>query len=266
MLAFAALLGACGLALLSLAGAVRVEDIVSQYEGLYGEGLRAALRKDYAEHEDLGYEQARVWLYTDVYNHDDVVEGIYSGHKMSCSHTSTKPGCNEDLNCEHLIPQSFFDKKTPMKSDMHHLRPSYEPVNSARSNYGFDEIPDEQVDHWYRDTAKVESAPSEPGEWSRLDSKTAWEPRDAAKGDVVRSIAYFFTMYPDYFDQLHRAIDVDVMLDWNQRFQPTLKEVIENEKIQSHQGNYNPYVLDWELMARAYCDQSSQGCDEYRDQ
>jgi len=265
MLAFATLFWACGLALLRPITAVKVDDLVSRYEGLWGEGLRNALRADYGEHTDLGYEQARVYLYTDVFNHEDTVEGIYSGHVMSCSHTSTKPGCNDDLNCEHLIPQSYFGEHAPMKSDMHHLRPSYAPVNSARSNYGFDAIPDEAVDYWYRDTSKVASKPSDPEEWSRLDMKTAWEPRDAAKGDVARSVAYFFTMYPDFFDQLHRAIAVEVMVSWNELFQPTEKEVAENERIQVHQGNYNPYVLDWELLPRAYCDQTSSGCDEYRD-
>ncbi|GIQ92064.1 endonuclease I, partial [Kipferlia bialata] len=76
-------------------------------------------------------------------------------------------GYNSELNCEHIVPQSFFDKKlstvstlcpshsstrrtpwNPMVSDVHHLRPAYDLANSGRSNYPFQVIPDEDVYKW----------------------------------------------------------------------------------------------------------------------
>ena len=72
------------------------------------------------------------------------------------------------INTEHIWPQSYFDEKYPMRSDLHHLRPTFTKPNSMRSNYSFAEVPD-----WDYST----SAGSKRG-------YNKFEPSDAVKGDV----------------------------------------------------------------------------------
>ncbi len=37
-------------------------------------------------------------------------------------------------NCEHVVPQSWFNKRNPMKGDLHHLFACESRCNSFRSN------------------------------------------------------------------------------------------------------------------------------------
>ncbi|CAL6032592.1 Extracellular_nuclease [Hexamita inflata] len=55
----------------------------------------------------------------------------------------------EDLNCEHTAPQSFFNKELPMRSDLHHLRPTWKIANSGRSSSPFNSINEMSVDYYY---------------------------------------------------------------------------------------------------------------------
>ncbi|MCO5387570.1 MAG: endonuclease [Desulfitobacterium hafniense] len=53
------------------------------------------------------------------------------------------PGQNgESLNIEHVIPQSWFSKKEPMRGDMHHLFYCEINCNSFRGNKQYHNFPD----------------------------------------------------------------------------------------------------------------------------
>ena len=69
---------------------------------------------------------------------DGMVTGVYSGFKQEGRNTTFL----DPINAEHTIPQSWFDKKLPMKSGLHHLFPAHKDVNSARSDFPFGEIDD----------------------------------------------------------------------------------------------------------------------------
>ena len=46
------------------------------------------------------------------------------------------------FNCEHVVPQSWFAKKEPMRGDLHHLFACETGCNSFRANTPFGEFPD----------------------------------------------------------------------------------------------------------------------------
>ncbi|WRU97632.1 helix-turn-helix domain-containing protein [Priestia filamentosa] len=45
-------------------------------------------------------------------------------------------------NCEHVVPQSWFDKGNPMRGDLHHLFACEPKCNSSRSNHPFYDFAD----------------------------------------------------------------------------------------------------------------------------
>ena len=90
---------------------------------------------------------------------------------MTCGYESNSTSCNSELNCEHTIPQSFFNENEPMKSDLHHIRGSWEKSNNARNNYPFAEVSDSNVYKWYGNNfTETTTAPSKSDEylWSKL--------------------------------------------------------------------------------------------------
>lgn len=230
----------------------------SKYEGLKGDALRKALKADTYTglHTTLGYTKARQYMYSYIDNEDGIVTGIYTGLRMTCKYGSMDTGCNSDLNCEHLVPQSFFSEKDPMKSDVHHLRPSYSTANSARSNYPFAEIEAADTYKWYKEKTVSTTAPttSDQGNWSRLKKSSAWQPRDVEMGDVARAVAYFYTMYPTEAGSIDRVGGAKLVADWNDEHYPTEWEMGRNDRAEKYQGNRNPYTDCPELVRPALSD------------
>ncbi|ESU36981.1 Endonuclease I [Giardia duodenalis] len=231
----------------------------------YGASFRSFLTKNYAEHTHLGYKRARLEMYGFIYNNPltNAVTCVYTGRELDCPYMTEETNCNEDLNCEHVVPQSLFDSLEPIKSDLHHLYPALAAANSARSNYPFDNIPTENVSAWYGKNNITEEPPRFPNRYSKVEKGVCFEPRDAVKGKIARAVAYFFVAYPDYFDRLGDVMDVDTLLHWNVLHPPTAEELDEHDRIVTVQGNKNPFVVDHLWMVRAYCDVSSWGCQDF---
>eukprot|EP00768_Dysnectes_brevis_P002525 gnl/Dysnectes_brevis/1890_a2172_2617.p1 GENE.gnl/Dysnectes_brevis/1890_a2172_2617~~gnl/Dysnectes_brevis/1890_a2172_2617.p1 ORF type:complete len:267 (+),score=39.05 gnl/Dysnectes_brevis/1890_a2172_2617:27-803(+) len=242
-----------------------------KYDGLYGLSLRTALKQDYYDGrlDSLGYDEARREMYAYIYNSPETnsVIGIYSGLNMSYEYGDPNMYSNGDINCEHIIPQSKFNKEEPMRSDLHHIRPSYKDVNGARSNYRFQSLNASSVDMYYMKKRSRATPPrySDVSEWSKLDSSTAWQPRDVAKGNVARAVFYFFTMYPQYIYQMEgpTVYSVDEMVEWSEAGGVDDDEYRRNGEIEDAQGVRNPYIDSPELVRRAYCDYLVDGCSQY---
>lgn len=110
---------------------------------LNGEALRTWLKQNFYDgnHTQLGYTTARMRMYNYIDNNNNTITGVYSGYQVSWAYGGT--GTNPDpINCEHTVPQSFFGSVEPMKSDIHHLFPTYKNWNSTRSNYPLTDIDD----------------------------------------------------------------------------------------------------------------------------
>lgn len=191
--------------------------------------------------EDLGYNQARIQMYGYVDEAGDEIECIYTGFQQASGFV-TYPN---PINAEHLVPQSFYGGVSPMKSDIWSIRPCHGSANSARSNKPFAEVPDGSA-QWYGTTASgaylsTGSTPSNADEFSE-GSSGFWEPREAVKGDVARSVFYFYTMYPTQAGVLADVGDPDMLYQWHLDDPVSPEEVVRNNRTEVAQGNRNPYI------------------------
>ena len=97
-----------------------------------------------AGHKDRGYGGLwEAYHTTDVKPGTNYIWDMYSNENFVVG--GSKQGANyskegDGYNREHSIPQSWFDEKSPMKSDVHHVYPTDGYVNNRRSNYVFGEL------------------------------------------------------------------------------------------------------------------------------
>lgn len=220
---------------------------------LDGETLKDWLVQNYytGKHNQLGYSSARAKMYNYIDNKNNTITCVYSGYIVNSNYggTTTYPA---PINCEHTIPQSFFNSSEPMKSDIHHLYPTYENWNSTRSNYPFDEIDDHETDKWMRSNTSQTTIPtSNIDEYSEYANST-FEPREDHKGNCARSIFYFYTMYPSQAGSITKVADLDVLYQWHLDDPVDEAELDRNDGVEQYQGNRNPYIDYPELVARAY--------------
>ncbi len=138
-------------------------------------------------------------------------------------------GNERTLNCEHVVPQSWFNKIEPMKGDLHHLFACEPSCNSRRSNYPYKDFPD------YSPEAAIRTITDGCG---KADDGR-FEP-EYGKGIVARATFYFLIRYPDAINK--KQVDLPLLLDWHNRFPVTLYEKHRNQAIEELQGNRNPFI------------------------
>ena len=190
---------------------------------------------------DLGYNQARMQMYGYVDADGGQITCIYTGFQQAAGFV-TYPN---PINAEHLVPQSFYGGVSPMKSDIWSIRPCHGSPNSARSNKPYGEVPDGSA-QWYGVTSSgayvsTGTMPSNADEYSE-GSSGFWEPREDVKGDIARSVFYFYTMYPTQAGVLADVGDPDMFYQWHLDDPVSPGEVVRNDRTEVAQGNRNPYV------------------------
>ena len=221
--------------------------------GVYLEDLRVWLKSNWYDgyHSSLGYNEGRrqMYGYTDILSNGNV-EGIYTGFQQAGGFV-TYPN---PINAEHIVPQSFFGSSEPMRSDIYILRPAHGSANSARSNYPFAEVNDNQA-QWYGVNGNTYTStgnqPSNSENWSE-GTGSSWEPRESKKGDVARAVFYYYTMYPNEGTSITACGDLATLYSWHQNDPPDAAEISRNTKINEVQGNKNPYVEFPELVYSAW--------------
>jgi endonuclease G, mitochondrial len=132
-------------------------------------------------------------------------------------------------NCEHVVPQSWFAKREPMRGDLHHLFACESGCNSFRGN-----IP-------YYDFADFEEAVREAC-GKREENK--FEP-SFGKGAVARATLYFLLRYPKEINKTHKEYTPDrlqTLVSWHEHYPPTRYEQHRNMAIFAKQGNRNPLI------------------------
>ncbi|MEO0469660.1 MAG: lamin tail domain-containing protein [Bacteroidota bacterium] len=211
--------------------------------GLTGQGLRDWLKVNYYDglHTTLGYSTARGYMYGYIDNKNNQLTCVYGGFQLSWNfgNTGTNPA---PINAEHTVPQSFFGSAEPMRSDIHHLFPTYGPWNSTRSNLPFADINDNVTTKWMRLDQEQSTIPgSLIDEYSEFASGQ-FEPREDHKGDCARAIFYFYTMYPTQGGSISSVGDINTLYQWHLQDPPDSDEILRNDDIETYQGNRNPYV------------------------
>ncbi|MEV7102971.1 endonuclease [Streptomyces atroolivaceus] len=133
------------------------------------------------------------------------------------------------FNCEHVVPQSWFTKREPMRGDLHHLFACEPACNSFRSNIPYTDFPG--FDEAVRDDCGVrEREGFEPGH---------------SKGAVARATLYFLLRYPGLIGDAEGEFPQDrlpVLLGWHESEPVSEYESHRNAAVAEIQGNRNPLI------------------------
>ncbi len=240
---------------------------------LDGQELLSALVDDFKTTTVLSYADARDVMYLEIDNKNNQVSCIYTEHSIFLSPTDPSPretlymnGMDDGINTEHSYPRSKGADNGNPKSDIHHLYPARVIVNTKRSTKPYAEIPDNNTDEWfYLNQTQAFIPTSNIDKYSESDPND-FEPRESVKGNIARSMMYFYTMYkseadaqdPQYFwDQL------DDLCQWHYNDPVDQEEYERTLAIASYQdGKANPFVLDCSVAGRTYCDMITDLCNQ----
>jgi endonuclease I len=149
-------------------------------------------------------------------------------------------------NREHLIPQSWFNKAAPMRSDIVHVVPTDGYVNNRRGDLPLAEV----------GSATYTSING----YSKLGScKTTgysgkvFEPNDEVKGDIARIYFYMATCYQDKITgwggevitgtayQPYAEWYFNMLMRWSKLDPIDEVEIARNNAVKKEQGNRNPF-------------------------
>ena len=133
------------------------------------------------------------------------------------------------FNTEHVVPQSWFRAREPMKGDLHHLFSCEPECNSLRSNYPYYEYELKQLPVKSRNNCgKHEMNRFEPA---------------YGKGVVARATLYFLLRYPNKITRkFKKNIDIPLLFRWHEQFKVSDYEKHRNKAIFEIQGNRNPFI------------------------
>ena len=219
---------------------------------LAGGALLDALRARYTPARTLGYGPARDVLFAWEQAQDGALECLYTGWTVSVSGDPSTSAFEQGVNTEHVWPQSLGARAEPLRSDMHHLFPTRDGVNSSRSSLPFGEVDDARADAWYRLDASQSRRPDvDLDAWSER-GQGRFEPRERVKGDVARAVFYVATIYGDRVDMGFFDRQRETLLAWNAADPPDAAERARSAFVASRQGTENPFVLDATLAERAF--------------
>lgn len=142
-------------------------------------------------------------------------------------------------NCEHVVPQSWFNKKEPMKGDLHHLFACEVECNSFRGNIPFFDFED------FGEALRTNCGKSER-------SNFRFEP-EHGKGEVARATFYFLLRYPGFINKTISEYTEDrlqILLEWHTTHPVSEYEKHRNAAIFKKQGNRNPFIDFPEWVAK----------------
>lgn len=217
---------------------------------MLGETTKQMLKRLYAAHKTYDYTRSKVILYNEVECENDRIELVYVSNDYNWRCHQTVSVSAVDVNAEHVVPQSVFAQKLPMKSDLHHLFACPSKINNKRGNYPYTEVDYNQCKYWCNANQCQTNKPSNPSNYSCITPDNKFMPLDQDKGRVARAIFYFYTMYDQY--DINAKFDVSLLKRWNNRFPPNSFEIRRNNRVNQTQGNRNPYIDDFTLVDKAF--------------
>lgn len=236
------------------------------------------LQINYTPSQTLGYSTARDVLYSavDVDLNTQELKGIYSNFTILMDY-STDPdpsihAFNLGMNAEHIYPQSMGAGDEPARSDMFNLFPSRIEVNSSRGNCPFNDIIDSDTESWFYLNQQLNIIPTSNIDlYTETDQDALYpllsaaqqcsiEPQESKKGDIARVVFYFYTIYNStninsyvsYANEEFFNYMKSTLLLWHINDPVDEQEIDRNSKIETYQGNSNPFVLDSTLAQRMF--------------
>lgn len=223
-----------------------------------GDSLKNVLISFYTPSKILPYDQARTKLYNDVFLFSDSLECFYTGYKIPVDKNINILSwtAKYSIQTEHLYPRSKGADKPSAIGDLHHLVPTKASINTLRKNASYNDIDDTKTKYWLLGD-KVFTVPDR----SKIDAYSesapgVFEPRESLKGDVARSVFYFYTMYQKQADKVDNRFFPAMLTDlcrWHRKDKVDSTEWNKTMAIARIQGNVNPFVVDATLAERCYC-------------
>lgn len=221
-------------------------------DGLKGKALKTAMSHIINKGaKDNGYDGLyRAYVTTDV-REDGTIWDIYSNTTRYSTSKSGSSANSEGIgwNREHTVPQSWFDKASPMRNDVFHVYPTDIYINSMRGSYPYGEVnhPTKTSQNGFSKLGPC----STPGY-----SKTVFEPADEYKGDLARTYFYMATRYEDRIGSWTKGESVfgkgsypgiekwqlDLLMKWAKNDPVSPKEIARNNAAYAYQNNRNPFI------------------------
>lgn len=231
------------------------------FPGLSGQPLLDSLATAYKPTFLIGQAQSRDTLFGKIDNRNDSLTCVYTGFtiwldpNLDPTQAAFMNNSPNAINTEHTYPQSLGASGLA-EGDLHHLYPTRANVNAARGNNPFADIPDEETEQWYYLGQASSTIPAINKELYSERKDGVFEPREDHKGNVARSMFYFYTMYkaqadqqnPNYFESQRQTLCA-----WHYLDPVDQREWDRTWAIAQYQSTPNPFVLDCTLPERSYC-------------
>ena len=186
-----------------------------------------------------------------------------------------------DLTAEHIFPQSFLKEYSKAKFDMHNIYLTKGTINSNRSNYKFiqnltslEDIDENKKQNnklnlnnlktKFKNNNKIlkkiivkrekQYKIKKANNFVKIHNTQNYKnnklklfiPHEESRGAIARSLAYMKYTYPNL--ELDKVINSTTLIEWNCAYPPTNIERIQNEVIKNIQGNYNIFILNYDLV------------------
>lgn len=173
----------------------------------------------------------------------------------NCAGSYEKEG--DGYNREHLVPQSWFSKRDPMRCDIFHVVPTDAKINGMRADLPLGEVGTviETSKNNYSKKGYAKSGLGYTG--------IVFEPNDEVKGDIARAYFYMVTCYEDSIPRWNAdgnsnatasyVFDgstypglttwvTNMMLEWSAKDPVDAIETARNNVIYGKQRNRNPFI------------------------
>lgn len=153
---------------------------------------------------------------------------------------------NDEVNCEHIVPKSFFGHQPKIASDLHNMFSSYKSINLLRGTLRFAEISEDNAEFILIKHAcnSLKDAKEKDKHLCKISKNNKeFEPDNASKGKIARACAYFFTRYPGFLPIMSDVIDMNTMIKWHEKFPPDETEIKREKAVFWVQRNHNPYII-----------------------
>ena len=226
-------------------------DYYAPVQGLSGEELKTALFNIVGQSPDIsmlsyGSGNMRTWwgFYVTDRNEDNSVVDRYSN---DLRYFGNRGASISGMNIEHSFPKSWWGgTENNAYKDLYNLMPCEAKINSTKSNYPMGVVT--------KTTAAGNNGCTRvgTGEWGG----NWWEPADKWKGDFARGYMYMATAYQDYTyssDMAKKILSTGeyptllpkasaLYIKWAKADDVTEMEAVRNDRVQTLQGNRNPFV------------------------
>lgn len=227
-------------------------------------------------------------IYFDIYN-DSMLEInkqlIISKSKIINKFDNLHYNKYNDLTAEHIFPQSFLKEYSKAKFDMHNIYLTKGTINSNRSNYKFiqnltslEDIDENKKQNNKLNLNKIKTKfknnnkilkkiivkrekqykIKKANNFVKIHNTQNYKnnklklfiPYEESRGAIARSLAYMKYTYPNL--ELDKVINSSTLIEWNCAYPPTNIERIQNEVIKNIQGNYNIFILNYDLVNKYF--------------